>query len=224
MVRFTGVGARMAGQLVRSAKKNMPKGRPLNPKQKKEVHDQTLRVIRKDAELKFADVYDNVAPVAAAALVTARSMTAPSQGIQDSQRVGDKINVTSALIKFQVNQTAGLGIFRLIIFKWKMLTTIKVPTLADILLSPASAAVTGVYQYRIDTQKMYTILFDKTYPLQSVNNSVIYRKILLTKKLGTLQFDAGSNDGIDKLYYFILTDTAGSNTLQWYSRVRYYDA
>lgn len=188
----------------------------------KAVKKSVQRSIARTEELKFKDIYDNVAAVQSAALVAARPLVTSAQGAQDTQRIGDQIFITSVQINLQLSVSA-TQVMRLIVFKWKPLTTSYLPTLADILNSPTNTAVGPVYMKRIDTQQEFTILYDKCYPMQVANVSNRLIRINLSKKLGKAQFDAGTTDGLHKLYYFLLTDVAASNTVSMYNRIRYKD-
>lgn len=180
------------------------------------------RSLERTAEIKYKDLYDNVAAAQSATLLAARDMTSPSQGNGDTQRVGDTIMLTSVQINLQMTATAA-QVIRLIVFKWKPLTTSYLPKLGDILQSPANTAVGPVYQRRVDTQGNYTILYDKAFALQNVAQQNRIIRINLTKKLGQIRFDAGSTDGVNKLFYFLITDIAASNSISMYTRIRFKD-
>lgn len=210
------------GKKIKVLSKTQPIGRHLSQAQKTDVNAIAKRIVRRYDELKFKDVYDSTAAVQSSSLAAARGLLGVAQGVGDTQRVGDQLYLTSIQINLQLT-VSSTQVMRLIIFKWKPLTTSYVPTLQDILNSPSNTAVGPVYMKRIDTAQEFTILYDKAWAFQVANVSNRIIRINLSKKLGKVQFDAGTTDGLHKIYYFLLTDVSAANTVSMYTRIRYKD-
>lgn len=95
---------------------------------------------------------------------TITHLTTIPQGVGDTERVGDEIELRKMTIRLNLESNAQVGIVRFIFFQWIPSTT-SGPTVADLLVLGASGAVDNTSQYRHDSRQSYRILYDRIWHL-----------------------------------------------------------
>lgn len=158
-------------------------------------------------------------------------LTAFGQGSQDTNRIGDVATLRSVLLRVTIKLNSEISsIFdpavRVMLIQWKTDTVDATPTLTDIL--QAHAAATDIIRpYKIDINKQYKILYDKTF-LPSRDQQKIIADVFVNKGFNPmLQFNNVAISGYNHIFMIILSDdeATGAEVLTSYTaRVRYLDA
>lgn len=192
------------------------KGKPLNPKQKKEV--KTL--IARRQELKYYQQTKSGA-VGAVAAISGLPWDIP-QGIDDQARIGDTFQWCGTHeIRGQFINASGVGAdthntLRYIVFQWHPDSA---PTPADILLVGPSTNIDIHSLYNHDKRQQYSILLDRTittigagtsadFPVTSNAVKTFHWKIPMGKKVTkTAQRVGGGLTGTNRIYECLMTDS-----------------
>lgn len=147
-----------------------------------------------------------------------------SQGLSDTQRVGDSVKMLGLRFKIHVDlNTVGEALVRCILMYDKENTINSETQFIETTGVPNSIES----PFDVDTRNKYTILHDKVYSMSNGNKRILY--INLNKKLNKhCQFQAGTTTITKgRLRFWIYTDTSDLLVAkpQWYgySRVYYQD-
>lgn len=150
---------------------------------------------------------------------------APSSGLGDDERVGDKIVITSLAFRFslQRNNAGDFPAVRILVI-WDKLNL--VTALSDMLITGAGAFA-YLSQMSIDRRADFLVLKDKTYQLDSAGPNDITRSMVV-KLNKTTQFASSTTTitkGVLRLVMIASTDPTATNRpiLEGYTRIRYTD-
>lgn len=190
-------------------------------------------------ELKHHDVVENRRELFNSFLSTAMyNLTSISQGTQDTQRIGDRIQLKSILVRlllqYNTNPQDRTPLIRIIVFQWKEDNGAVAPLPQNILQS-ATGGVPGdvLRPYTLDTNQTYKVLFDKIFSLSiNAGSDTIVSDIYINKKFGKLiEYSNAVTTGTNQIYLMAVTsDNIGITTLgelplmTMRSRVRYTDS
>lgn len=187
--------------------------------------DQLRRALATKTELKFFDTNPSATSITTAAVIF--SLSDVTQGVTDNTRVGDTLLPKRLYIKMNfVGADVPANIMRVVIFRWNMSTVSDVPGLSEILESTAQPVLAPFAQ---DNRQRFTMLYDRTWVLNpnaaSQTNSIVAMKTLkLAKK--PIQFNAGTVDGMFKIYALFVSDSGAIThpTVAFSSRLNYTDS
>lgn len=153
----------------------------------------------------------------------------PVQGDSDGERVGDQINIKAFNFRFDLVYGDATNEFRVILFRWYQDNNIATPTIAQVLQNAAFPINSGINHDSLKANKLH-IMHDKVYSLtQNGNNGALHRSLTIVgKKLGRkkIEFNNAAITGSNLIYAVFISDSiaAPNPTINWYSRLTYYDA
>nr|WAE42360.1 MAG: capsid protein [Cressdnaviricota sp.] len=167
-------------------------------------------------ELKYQDNTYSFSPDYSGSTSFTFDLTSIGQGVTDILRIGDEIKLHNLKINFLVkgNTTANsYNFLRVVLFVWKIDTTLGGnPSLLNIFSNTLMGNVGAPFsQYLHDNRDDYTILWDKTFKVDSTldntTQSIVHIKKFkkLDKQKGIKYIGAGTN-GIFKLYLGFFSD------------------
>lgn len=198
--------------------KNKGKKTNLAKNTKKAVRKVVKDVLKKKVELKYND-QTTYAAAAGTALTDAPgvfgNLIQVARGTADTERIGDQITLKSLKIWLRIWQPdPGAGatdenFARFVVFQWHSPT---VPTAADIFQYPATVAYLS--PFKVDSNRMYTILYEKTFRTVSTGSTatqVLNLNLRYIRK--TLKFDGAVNTQPygDQIYFTIFCNTPIAN-------------
>lgn len=219
---------------------NMPP-KKRNYKTKPKLAKRTIATIRKTVksvlkttvEDKYKSTYGTNNAIDVTGIVS-NALTAPSQGVADTERIGDKINITSISFRFSITAADGTNLIRLLIFQWHEDDNVSVPVISDILTDPTSGALSPVYyHYNHDTiGHKFTVLYDKVYNLSGDDvggeNQQVYKSMYIPRKYmkRSVKFTGGSIKGMNHVRFLCVSDSGSVShpSMDWIARAHYTDA
>lgn len=151
-------------------------------------------------------------------------------GLNDSQRIGDKITTTSCMIKFQLNQYDGpYNTFRIIVLRSR--SGASVPALGNVFIvgSGTQSTLPTLWHYNLDyfRSSKAKILYDKCFTLQGPT-ATEPKSISVSKKIPyrtNVQFQGGTTTANNQLYVLIVSDsgTPSHPRASMNVRINYFD-
>lgn len=221
-------------------KRKYIKGKGLNKKQVATVKAIVEKEIKPIVELKHHDQPENRVEITNFNFGGGNNMynlTSIAQGLQDTQRVGDRIDLKSifirALFQFNLNPQDRTPIIRLTLFQWKQDNQVVTPTAADIFQNPTAGIPGSILEpLLLDKNKKYKKIFDKFFPLSiygGQDTKVI--ELFINKKFSSmLEYGNAATTGMNQIYLMVNTsDNIGLQNngerplMTLRSRVRYLD-
>ncbi len=130
------------------------RGAALGPKQAYAVQ----KIINRGKEKKIIDT--NFSAIDTDSLPVMTKLTWPAQGLTDTTRIGDKIELIGIRLQGHVQFQVLTGHVRLILFQWQADDTV-LPVVADIL--DASGLGAEVDHYAWNNRNKYKILWDRSF-------------------------------------------------------------
>lgn len=188
-------------------------GRKLNYRQKREVK----RLIGNRTETKFIDFSVN-SNIDAGGSISA--MTPPPQGVKDSERIGDSIQLKKLVYNLSFAGADTTNICRFIIFRWALNSATSTPTVTDIL---QIATPSSLYNYDQYNQGKFHIVYDRSFACTAVGwNLYIARGALWGKKLGRkkMMFNEAATTGLHQFYWLAITDSIAASHPQVIGNMR----
>lgn len=202
------------------------KGKKLSPDTTRAVKRIVQKAISKNSEMKQAQ--SSVAPVAVygqLAGVYQTLLTDMKQGLTDSDRIGDEINLKGISITclLRNNSSNEYNDIRIIVAQYK--STDFSPSVTEMLITN-QAVLVGVQefnaysQYNIDYKGSYVVLYDKTIHLeQGLVNALNYGETGTTWKSHkfhvplkyankTIQYSAATQDALNGIWIFVIGSSA----------------
>lgn len=168
------------------------------------------RKIAKNTELKFIDLSSAAQTVSDAGLIT--DLTQIGQGDHDDQRTGDKVTLKS--LDLRMNFVAGdaTNVMRLIIFRWKQYSGSVAPTQAQLMeYGTAVGIIAPLSTYHHDFRGAFQVLHDKTIYLNAVSKPQVGHRVFLDlKKLPKINFVSTGTTGQNKIYMYLVSDSAAA--------------
>lgn len=203
--------------MARRAKKQ-PK---LAPKTKRAVKAIVKRAIRADQEIKHFNVIpdQSYAPLAVTNTMSGPGavltcLTNVTQGVGDSDRIGDTLTPIRLNFRYTLNYGDTYNNVRVILFRWKPAAAISgaFPN-GNQILNVAGMTVAENFPlapYNRDLVDQYTILYDRTHTLNSVNSiNAISKKVSLKLSKKEIRFTAATSDHSRGIWLFAISDSAG---------------
>lgn len=141
-------------------------------------------------------------------------------GINDNERIGDQITVTSMEFRGYLEVGDTNNIVRVILFQWFPDT---VPTAVDILISSVNGLISP---YSHDHRYEFNILFDRTYMMsndwQHYSKFHVYIKKFRERKI---QYVGGTYVGNNKIYLAVVSDSAAvpNPTMAYIAKLNFKD-
>jgi hypothetical protein len=119
--------------------------------------------------------------------------------------------------------------FRLVCFQWHPNSGVNAPTVSAILQSTGATGPLSTYNHDEESSRQFTILYDKCYAMTlgtSTSQVVSNIRVPLKYAKKKVQFDAATDEGANKLYMCVISDSgaAPNPTIESYSRIIYTDA
>lgn len=211
----------------RVAKRRKKAYNALKTKQKQEVLNLIDKKMAVALEKKHVDVLSNGS--VASGFTQTVDLTPIAQGISDTQRIGDQIDLCSIQGRYALSVGAGDGtnIMRVSVVQWLEDTSVTgTPIYGDILQYSTSPADI-VSPWELDKNKRYRVLWDKLFTLvEGADTAVQIIEFYINKGFQKkIQYTNGATTGIGKIYLMFESDSvlASHPQLSGYSRVRYFD-
>lgn len=130
-------------------------------------------------------------------------LSAISQGVTDSTRVGDNLVPRSLEVGFYTTPTTYRGTWRLIIFRW---LDDSVPAASDILFEYGTLFAT-ISSYQKDLRVKFNVLHDSLHEAQLYSRqNPGYRYVKIGKT--PINYVAGGTTGFGKIYSLVINDAA----------------
>jgi hypothetical protein len=149
------------------------------------------------------------------------SMVLPIQGVTDSNRIGDTIRLTKISCRVYLNGI-NTHLMRLIIFRWHPLSISQAPT-AALILQSISATYAPLSPYMFDTKPLFSVLYDKTWPMDSYHGTYVEEFSLRANWVTKFNTNSAT-DAIDSVFILYLQDgTLTLNTITLDFRLFYHD-
>lgn len=194
-------------------------GRKLNYRQKRQVK----RLIGNRTETKYHDFVVNSSITAGGGV---SAMVAPAQGIKDTERVGDSIQLKKLVYNLAFSGADTTNIIRFIIVRWSLNSATSSPTVTDIL---ETATPTALYNYDQYNQGKFHVVFDRSFACTAVGwNLYVARGAIWGKKLGRkkMQFNEAATSGLWQFFWLAITDSVAAShpTIVGDMRLEYTDA
>lgn len=132
-------------------------------------------------------------------------LSAPSQGANFSQRIGDDISMKGITIRFQLTHGDSINMVRVMVLKWFDAGS----PLINSLLAPALSGFAAPLRPILwENRRKFRVLYDNLYAISTNTNSNIVEKIYL-KNLGNAQFTPGGTaNERGSIYILFLSDSS----------------
>ena len=200
---------------------------PRKPKASKQLATKgyVRNLLRTQSELKFWPTYNNTAISTTPNIV---DLFDPALGTADNDRIGDKVQIKSIDFRSQItlNASATEDYVRLMIVQWRDDSTAGDPTSAY-LLQNNSTTYHAITQPDLERHEggQFRLLFDKTYPMNSVSRRTVVARYRKTWKVGhQCQFMSETTEGKGKVFLMTLGVNAVNTSSHALScQVRYTD-
>lgn len=153
-------------------------------------------------------------------------LTDCTQGITDSQRVGDDVKIKALVLKYSLSAGADYiqGSVRIIVFQWHVDSIQQVPTAPLLFMNGPSGSIDALSHWNEDskTSNTFTVLYDKLIPTMSAalgngGGDQITKdlKIYLKWAKKNIHYTSGQDYGRDHIYFTAISDKApsGSNAV-----------
>jgi hypothetical protein len=206
----------------RTVRKN--RGRKLNKKQMRQVKS----LMTRNQEIKYLD-----ANIAATSIpytgVFWNSMTQVGQGINDHQRVGDRLTVKKLTIRASMVGQDATNQMRLIVFQWFPNTAVTTPVIGTILENPLYQITSSINRTN-EEGRLFKIMFDKTYTLvQNASNGSAFKTLKfygrrIPRKI--ISYNPTATTGFNQFYFLAISDSVlpSDPSVAWSSRLDFTDA
>ena len=198
-------------------------------RKKKTITDKRIarvarNVFKRDTETKVFDAYEDVT-VSTTGRVTL--LTAVTQGVGVSQRVGERLQPVALHLKFQstVEPTDTYNNVRYIVFKWKDDDTLIAPVMANVLGTTFGGLDEVLNEFQWTTRSNFQVLLDVTHSVDTAGpRSKITRHRL--KLRGHIEYETNLTTGVGNIYLIRVSDSAvaPSPSMGVYSRLYFKDA
>jgi len=202
------------------------------------VHREVIRELKAFEETKY---FDNFTSDPSATTPTFQLLTLIPQGVQQSQRVGDKIMLKGLDVDIIAHYNFSAAVYvqdyynnlRIDFMRWRVQSSIATPSTAEIYQSVGSFGVQSPFNY--ETRKNYTILksvracltgYADSVTVNAVPTSNSVFKTKMTVRLNTpIVFDKASTNGDGEIWSIQYSDTVvNPPRIEIMTRVWYTDA
>jgi hypothetical protein len=175
-------------------------------------------------EVKVVDLFQNQTSITSAG--TIQNLSAMTQGVAQSQRVGDRCSLEAMALKycFYPNSTNGNAV-RIVLFQWLQNNSVTVPTSALVLqYNTVAYASLAPYQFTGAKDELFAIVYDKLHSIDPGSSPAI-GQAEISLKGRDVSFDQAATTGIGHIYSLIISDAAASApTFSCTTRLLYRDA
>lgn len=213
---------------VKRRRRRRRRGRGLNRKQVAMVKSVVNKKLASEIELKHYDQIVNTSNDFA--FTNSLSLFDPTQGVGDTQRVGDVVNLKSIFLRFVLSGVDATNIQRLQVIQWMEDTTVATPNMSITLQHTSGATVAPeiLSPLQIDKKYRYKVLWDKSFShvFDSETRQQIYEVFISKGFARKVEFTNASTSGLNKIYLLFISDSqaVAHPTIEGYSRIRYSDA
>lgn len=183
---------------------------------------QVKNIINRGKEKKTIDT--NFSAIDADSLPVVTKLTWPAQGLTDTTRIGDKIELIGIEIRGHIQFQVLTGHVRLILFQWQADDTV-LPVLADILDSSGLGA--EVDHYAHNNRNKYKILWDRSFNNHSggVNFRTSFKKYLKPTRKNIIFDNAAVTATKGSIFLLSMgTGADGTDTYTMVARMFYRDS
>lgn len=168
------------------------------------------RMINKNQEKKFYDlVIDDTTSSSGSIL----SLTDIAQGDTDFTRDGDQLNVKYWNFRYQMTGADNTNCYRIIIFRWNVPTTYRVPVVTDILNIaglPVTAIPNAQYVFDNKRQKQFSVLYDKIVGVAAAGPGIITKATKSYLNGLPISYSSSGTDGEGKLFMLLISDSSAA--------------
>lgn len=192
--------------------------RALNIKQQRQVK----RIANAHVEKKFFIYGNSLATTNTATLDPVSIIPQNTGAATDSNRLGDRIDLTGFKMYFEVNNvvtntTINVQVIRFFVFQWRPNSTNLVPTAAQLFLNdPVTSGISVDSEWAVDNQKSFKVLYDRKITMQGLGNNTAYNPYMhierkkrfyknFTKRI---QYTSGAITGTNNIYIGYLNNQA----------------
>jgi len=127
------------------------------------------------------------------------------QGDTDLTRDGDECRLTKINLHYSIVAGDATNTYRVICFRWKQFTT---PTMSDMWF-PLGATNSPMGHMLHDTSEVYDVLYDSFHTVDTYN-PISKGQFVANLKGPKVQFTAGTTAGCNKLFLFLVSDSAAA--------------
>lgn len=192
----------------------MSKARGLSKNQKKQVSKMLTNKIKAEAELKFHEerwvVNAEQTGTVANAIYRITNIT---QGVQDSQRVGDECKPVFVRVRIcaETNQTdPEPACVRAVLFQWHQDSGRDAPDPAEVFMGNALGTIYApLSEMNHDDRRQFSVLSDKIFTIgKNGADNAIKVLTLSSRRMRKLKFRAATQQGNEHLYLAVLSSRA----------------
>lgn len=180
------------------------------------------RAILRNAEDKYVDTSNTGQSISTNMLLLSSTV----QGTADSgQRIGDEITIRNLELYFQLKVGSTNANIRVVVFQWKLDTTITgAPTNSAVLQTTGTLSELVSSYNHDEMSRSFTILYDQSFGLNTVDNNTVFRRLKLYPTTKKIHYVNGSTTGIGHIYMYLFSDNV-VNLAQcnYYTRLNFVD-
>lgn len=168
---------------------------------------EAIKVLKKRTELKYHNTQQYFGTLDLNGYIM--DLSDMAIGNTDSTRNGDRVCPVSLRVRSRASptadgfMTAGLGQYRIIVFRWNRSTT---PAVGDVLQNGPGTPYGIIAQYQHDQRNEFNILYDHVVQCTTDNYGYSSKYLRLAPK--QIDYTAAGTQGSFKLYAIIINDKA----------------
>lgn len=202
---------------------------PLSKVQKTQIKAMLNRKDTISKELKYIDM--SLLNTNTGTTWNVYNLTVIPQGLLDSNRVGDEVEVKDIELRIRtyVNSSAGVtnasSVLRVVIAQYYEDTTIAALTAGEF-FSTTTGGSAYLSTYNHDTRRTYKILYDDSMTVNATGEASASRVIMVKPGRKKIRFVGAGNNAEGHIILLTVSDTLSTlypPTVDWYSRVNYVD-
>lgn len=174
----------------------------LSKKQRKEVKS----IVKANAELKYLDYLTTATGINSGGYLVG-PITAITQNISGSNRIGDQVKIDSIWAHEQLICGDATNFVRIVWFQWFQNTATIVPTLGAILQNPAVPTFSPINETNVDG-KLFRVISDKCYSMTTSGaNQCLSIKKRLKPPRKIIEFNPTATTGFNHVYCYVVSDS-----------------
>lgn len=190
------------------------------------------KLVHKESETKFFDT----TPFNGSGIDTTGSfaiLSGVAQGIQDSQRIGDKLTLRACRIAYTMVPGDPYNVVRIVVFQWYPNTVLTIPTASLIVEALGINYMAPIRHDHVNNQ--FKVLYDKRFTMVlpaaagiGADSSVRTGNIIVPMKWvrKSVDFTSASTNAANHLYVYVVSDSAiaANPSITLTSRIWYDDS
>lgn len=218
----------MKAQRAYQARKAAGKGFKKRARPSESVRAAVESVLTERSEKKYFDYASQDQNISSGGTIFG-ALSAPAQGVADTERVGDGLRISSMQIRYQVTCADTTNVIRLVMFQWKS-SHVAAPAVGDVLQAYLPGPAPGIFSpYTHDSRANMRILWDSgLLQMSQIDVDAICGTAYVTKGFlddRVIQFVAGAQTGYPHVYLCCISDSGAvaHPTVDFVSRMVFTD-